>query len=191
MSESKSPAICLFCGARSGNDPRWTEAASQTGRSIAERGWTLVYGGGDVGLMGTAADAALAAGGQVVGVIPQRLLEREVGHKGLTRLEVVSDMATRKDRMIALSDAFITLPGGLGTMDELFEVMTLRQIGYHGKPCALLNVHGYYQSLLAMIDGFVEAGLVDRRERDRLIVADEVDSALQAIARAMHGPVSA
>ncbi|MCX7203813.1 MAG: TIGR00730 family Rossman fold protein [Burkholderiales bacterium] len=129
-------AVCVFCGARPGSQPRFLELARRTGTAIARSGATLVYGGGSVGMMGALADAALQAGGEVIGVIPSALVAREVGHAALTRNEVVADMQVRKQRMIELSDAFLTLPGGLGTLDELFEVLTLRQLREHDKPSA-------------------------------------------------------
>jgi uncharacterized protein (TIGR00730 family) len=174
-------SLCVFCGARSGADARYAQVARETGAGIARRGWTLVFGGGHVGLMGATADAALAVGGTVVGIIPERLMAREAGHTGVTRLEVVPDMATRKDRMIAISDAFVVLPGGLGTLDELFEVLTLRQIGYHDKPTGILNLDGYYDGLLAALSGFARNGLVDPRELDRLIVEDAVERLLDRL----------
>ena len=177
------PAICVFCGAKPGFDPRWVEGARAVGRAIAARGWRLVYGGGRVGLMGELADAALAAGGEVVGIIPQALLAREVGHRGLTRLEVVPDMAVRKVRMVELSDAFLALPGGLGTLDELFEVLTLRQTRYHDKPMGLLNQGGYWDPLLGACRGMVEAGLVTAAALDCLEVDADIERLLDALVR--------
>ena len=156
--------ICVFCGAKPGNDPRYVSGAREIGREIARRGWRMVYGGGRVGLMGECADAALAAGAEVVGIIPDGMLAREQGHRGITRLEVVPDMSVRKQRMIQVSDAFVALPGGLGTLDELFEVLTLRQTGYHGKPLALYNQDGYFDPLIAACRAFVEAGFVLERD---------------------------
>jgi len=138
-----------------GANPAYREAAVALGQAIARRGLTLVYGGGAVGLMGVVADAAMAAGGEVVGIIPQSLLDAEVGHKGLTRLEVVDGMHARKARMAELSDAFIALPGGLGTLEELFEVWTWGQLGYHAKPLGLLDVNGFYDELLDGMDRFI------------------------------------
>lgn len=177
--------VCIFCGARKGADPMFAQVARAAGRALAARGLTMVFGGGGVGLMGEAADAALAAGGEVIGVIPQRLIDREAGHRGLSRLEVVADMAVRKDRMLALSDAFLVLPGGLGTLDELFEVLTLRQIGYHAKPTALVSTGGYYEPLLRTLRGFAGHGLVDPRDLDRLVVAPDVDGALTGLLAAV------
>lgn len=174
-------AVCVFCGARPGFDARWVEGARATGRAIAGRGWRLVYGGGRVGLMGVLADAALAAGGEVIGVIPQALLAREVGHRGLSRLEVVDDMAARKTRMVELSDAFIALPGGLGTLDELFEVLTLRQTRYHDKPVGLVNQDGYWEPLLLACHAMVEAGFVQQADLDCLKVAADIGQLLGAL----------
>jgi len=178
-------AVCIFCGARKGADPLFAQVARAAGSALARRGLTMVFGGGGVGLMGEAADAALAAGGKVIGVIPQRLIDREAGHRGLTRLEVVPDMAVRKDRMLALSDAFLVLPGGLGTLDELFEVLTLRQIGYHAKPTALVSAGGYYESLMRTLRGFAGHGLVDPLDLERLVVASDIDGALDGLLTAV------
>lgn len=176
-------AVCVFCGAKDGNDPRWARAAVDTGRELARHGWTLVYGGGRVGLMGAVADGALSAGGEVVGVIPKPLMDRELAHRGLARLEVVSDMAVRKTRMIDLSDVFVALPGGLGTLDELFEVLTLRQIGEHTKPTVLLNLHGYWDGLLAACRGLVDAGFVHSADLDAMDVAHDIDALMAALQR--------
>lgn len=154
-------AVAVFCGARKGNDPGFVALAEEVGRSIAERGWLLVYGGSSVGLMGVMADAALAAGGDVLGVIPQQLVRKEVGHAGLQQLEIVADMAVRKTRMIAEADGFLVLPGGFGTLDELFEVVTLRQIGVHAKPIALCDPSDYWGPLLQACQGLVDAGLAN------------------------------
>ncbi len=182
MSESDSPfSVCVFCGAKPGLDPEYAQIAHAAGRAIAERGWRMVYGGGRVGLMGVAADAALAAGGEVIGVIPDGMLVREQGHRTLTRLEVVADMAVRKTRMIALSDAFLTLPGGLGTLDELFEVLTLRQVRFINKPIALLNHRGYFDRLLAMCQGFVDAGFVGPNDLDALMHEGDLDPLLNRL----------
>jgi uncharacterized protein (TIGR00730 family) len=161
-------AVCVFCGARPGGEPRFLEIASRAGAMLAACGATLVYGGGSVGMMGALADAALAEGGEVLGVIPAVLMNREVGHTGLTRLEVVSDMQLRKQRMIELSDAFLTLPGGLGTLDELFEVLTLRQLGEHAKPIVAVSDGGYFDPLAAALRGFVAHGLASARDVDAL-----------------------
>ena len=161
-------SVCVFCGASPGARPIYHEAAAQLGRHIAERGLTLVYGGGAVGLMGVVADAALAAGGDVIGIIPQSLERAEIGHKGLTRLEVVDGMHARKARMAELADAFIALPGGLGTLEELFEVWTWGQLGYHAKPLGLLEVDGFYARLTDFLDHLVAERFV--REQHRAIL---------------------
>ena len=161
-------SVCVFCGASPGARPIYHEAAAQLGRHIAERGLTLVYGGGAVGLMGVVADAALAAGGEVIGIIPQSLERAEIGHKGLTRLEVVDGMHARKARMAELADAFIALPGGLGTLEELFEVWTWGQLGYHAKPLGLLEVDGFYARLTDFLDRLVAERFV--REQHRAIL---------------------
>jgi len=161
-------SVCVFCGASPGARPIYHEAAAQLGRHIAERGLTLVYGGGAVGLMGVVADAALAAGGEVIGIIPQSLERAEIGHKGLTRLEVVDGMHARKARMAELADAFIALPGGLGTLEELFEVWTWGQLGYHAKPLGLLEVDGFYARLTDFLDHLVAERFV--REQHRAIL---------------------
>ncbi len=180
-----APALCVFCGAKNGTDPRWMALARDFGAAIAARGWVLVFGGGRVGLMGALADGALEAGGRVVGVIPRSLMAREVAHQGLTRLEVVEDMAVRKTRMIALSDAFATLPGGLGTLDELFEVLTLRQIGEHDKPIGLLDQDGYWQPLLRACASMVDAGFVHPRDLAGLMPASDTAELLDRIAGAL------
>jgi uncharacterized protein (TIGR00730 family) len=145
-------AICVFCGSSDGARPAYCERAASLGRAIAGRRLTLVYGGSNVGMMRQLADAALEAGGRVVGVIPEQLVGWERAHRGLTELHVVASMHERKALMVRLSDAFIALPGGVGTLDEFFEVLTWGQLGLHEKPCAVLNVEGYFDSLVAMLD---------------------------------------
>lgn len=163
--------------------------ARATGRAIAERQLTLVYGGGKVGLMGAIADSALAAGGRVIGVIPQILLDREVGHPGLTELHVVTTMAERKLLMGELSDAFLTLPGGIGTLDELFEAWSWTQLGLHDKPSGLLNYRGYYDALVQFLDLAVSEGFQRPRHRAALLVDSEVESLLNQLqAAANSGP---
>lgn len=174
--------ICVFCGSSSGNDPVFVEAARDLGRSLAERGLELVYGGGRVGLMGQLADAALAAGGRVHGVIPQRLCDLEVAHPGLSELFVVDTMHARKAMMARLSDAFIALPGGFGTLEELFEVVTWAQIGYHQKPVGILDVAGYYAPLLKFIDHAQATGFVRDVYRPILQHADNLDDLLAQLA---------
>jgi len=150
-------SLCVFCGSSPGADPAFAAAATAMGRAIAQRGLTLVYGGGRVGLMGIVADAALAAGGEAHGVIPTFLADKEVGHDGLTRLDKVSSMHERKARMAELSDGFITLPGGIGTLEEVSEVWTWAQLGLHRKPIGFLNVAGYYEGLFSFVDHAVRS----------------------------------
>jgi uncharacterized protein (TIGR00730 family) len=163
--------LCVYCGSNAGADARHARDAAEFGRLLVARGWELVYGGGSVGLMGILADAVLAAGGVAVGVIPERLVEREVGHRGLSRLEVVPDMHVRKRRMAELADAFVALPGGLGTFEELFEVWTWKQLGYHAKPIGLLNRHGYYDRLIDFLDASVAEGFM-RAEQLRYVTLE-------------------
>jgi uncharacterized protein (TIGR00730 family) len=151
-------SICVFCGARNGHDPAYREAALHFGEQAGEAGLEVVYGGGDVGLMGILADAVMEKGGRVVGFIPSALLEREVGHRGITDLVITRGMFDRKDRMIAQADAFVILPGGLGTLDEIFEVLTLRQLGYHDKPIVLVNVRGFFDPFVALVEHVIREG---------------------------------
>jgi uncharacterized protein (TIGR00730 family) len=153
-------SICVYCGSRPGELTAYSEAARTVGLEIGRRGWQLVYGGGRAGLMGIVADAALAAGASVVGVIPQSLMARELGHVGLTELHVVDTMHQRKTLMAERSDAFLALPGGIGTFEELFEVWTWRQLGYHDKPVGLLNVAGYYDALLQFLQHSLDQGFM-------------------------------
>jgi len=174
-------SVCVFCGASTGANPLYREAAQALGRAIAERRLTLVYGGGAVGLMGIVADAALAAGGEVIGIIPQSLKDKEIGHRGLTRLEEVDGMHARKARMAELSDAFIALPGGLGTLEELFEVWTWGQLGYHHKPLGLLEVNGFYEKLSGFLDHIVGEGFVRAPHRDMLQMSESPAGLLDAL----------
>lgn len=174
--------ICVFCGSSPGADPAYTEAAAGLGRLLAERGLGLVYGGGHVGLMGVLADAALAAGGQVTGVIPEALAAKELAHRGLTDLVVVGSMHERKARMSELSDAFIALPGGIGTLEEWFEVWTWSQLGFQPKPCGMLNVAGYYDHLLAFLDHMAAERFLAPTHRSMAIVEDRADRLLDRLA---------
>lgn len=164
--------VCVFCGSSEGTRPEYRLAAQQVGRLLAERGIELVYGGGRVGLMGAVADACLSAGGRVIGVIPQGLVDREVGHRGLTELHVVKSMHERKSFMADLAEGFLCLPGGYGTWDEFCEILTWAQLGLHKHACGLLNVAGYYDPLLAMADRAYAEGFVHGANR-RLILAEE------------------
>lgn len=175
-------SVCVFCGSRDGNDPAYREAAVALGTEIAARGMTLVFGGGRVGLMGAVAGAALEAGGEVIGVIPEALYAKELAHVGVTDLRVVGTMHERKAAMADLADGFVALPGGFGTLEELFEVVTWAQLGFHAKPCLLLDVNGYWDPLLAMADGAVAAGFVEPAHRDLLLRAEEPAAALDLMA---------
>jgi uncharacterized protein (TIGR00730 family) len=168
-------SIAVFCGSSMGADPAFAEAARRVGKAIARRGCKLVYGGGSVGLMGVVADAAIAAGGVVHGVIPVALHEKEIGHKGLTHLDVVANMHQRKARMAELSDGFIAMPGGIGTFEEIFEIWTWAQLGYHDKPCGFLNVAGYYDQLISFLDASVAKGFVRANHRTMVAVETDID----------------
>jgi len=168
-------SLAVFCGSHSGGDARFGATAAELGRELARRRVRLIYGGGSVGLMGQLADAALAAGGEVIGVIPRFLLEREVGHRGVTEMKVVASMHERKAAIGELADAFVALPGGIGTLEEIFETWTWVQLGLHGKPCALLDVGGYFAPLIEFLDGMAAHGFVSRRQREVLQVARSVD----------------
>ena len=167
--------ICVFCGSNAGRRPEYAEAAREMGRVLVERGIGLVYGGGNVGLMGIVADTVLAAGGEVVGVIPEALMAREVGHAGLTEMHVVRTMHERKALMADRADGFVALPGGFGTFEEFCEVLTWSQLGFHPKPCGLLNVAGYYDLLLALFSHAVDEGFVPPQHR--ALVIEETDPA--------------
>ncbi|MBL8311857.1 MAG: TIGR00730 family Rossman fold protein [Burkholderiales bacterium] len=173
--------IVVYCGANVGNNPAYKAAAIEVGRTLAEQGIGLVYGGGGVGLMGTIADAALAAGGEVIGVIPEALKALEVEHKGLTTMHVVPDMHSRKAMMLGLADAVIAMPGGFGTLDELFEALTWSQLDYHRKLCGLLNVAGYYDHLIAWIRHSVEVGLVKAVNHELIVHGATVHELLDGL----------
>lgn len=174
-------SICVFCGSSPGADPRYRDAAAALGSALAHSGRRLVFGGGRVGLMGAVADAALSAGGDVVGVIPRHLADREVAHLGLTDLRVVNSMHERKALMSDLSDAFIALPGGLGTLEELFEVWTWGQLGLHRKPYGLLNTAGYFDALLAFLAHGVDQRFVKAEHREMLVVETDVMRLIEAL----------
>jgi uncharacterized protein (TIGR00730 family) len=165
--------VCVFCGSSPGARPAYAEATAETARLLVDQGIGVVYGGGHVGLMGVLADTAMAAGGEVIGVIPQALVDREIGHTAITELRVVGSMHERKALMAELSDAFVALPGGAGTLEELFEVYTWAQLGLHGKPCALLDVDGYYSGLAAFLDHAVEERFLREEHRDALMLEND------------------
>lgn len=174
-------SVCVFCGSSPGVRPIYAEAADGFGTALARAGIRLVYGGGNVGLMGRVADAVLAAGGEAVGVIPRFLMNREVGHHGLTELHVVETMHERKALMAKLSDAFAVLPGGIGTFEELFEVWTWRQLGLHPKPCGVLNVGGYYDRLTEFLDVAVTEGFLQPGHREALSVETDPAALLEVL----------
>jgi uncharacterized protein (TIGR00730 family) len=175
--------ICVFCGSAPGRRSAYARAARQLGASLAERDLGLVYGGGSIGLMGIVADAALAGGAKVVGVIPRALARREIAHHGLTRLEVVPSMHARKARMAKLSDAFVAMPGGIGTLEELFEVLTWGYLGIHSKPTGLLDVGGYWQPLIRLLDHAVEEGFLRPAHRKLVVVDRSPARLLERLAR--------
>jgi uncharacterized protein (TIGR00730 family) len=174
-------SVCVFCGSSPGAHPDYEAAARALGVGLADAGTPVVYGGASVGLMGALADAALEAGGEVVGVIPRSLVDREAAHPGLTALHVVGTLHERKARMAELSDAFVALPGGAGTLEELFEVYTWAQLGLHAKPLALVNVRAYFDGLLAFLDHATAEGFLPAEHRARLMVADGPGAALDAV----------
>ena len=171
-------SICVYCGSNAGSKPAYTERAIALGDRLARDGIRLVYGGGNVGLMGIVANAVLEAGGEVTGVIPQQLADWEVAHRGLTELQVVGSMHERKMRMFDLSDGFIALPGGFGTLDEMFEMLTWRQLGIGDKPCAFLDVDGFYAPLMGMIDRMVEERFLHADQRHDLWHGEDIDALL-------------
>lgn len=181
--------LCVFCGSSKGRRSEYGETAVALGKLLAERGIGLVYGGGNVGLMGLAADACLAAGGSVTGVIPESLMAKEVGHLALTRLEVVDSMHTRKRRMAELSDGFLALPGGFGTFEELFEMLTWAQLGFHAKPIGLINTGDYFSPLIAMCDRAVEEGFMRSDHRGLLQDGADPQQVLAAMAEPRPVPI--
>jgi uncharacterized protein (TIGR00730 family) len=176
-------SVCVFCGSKPGTEPAYGRAARALGRTLARERITLVYGGGRVGLMGVLADAVLEAGGEAIGVIPKALVEREISHTGLPDLRVVGSMHERKAAMSELSEGFVALPGGTGTLEEFFEVLTWAQLGEHRKPCALLNIDGYYDPLLAVFDHMVAKGFLTEEHRSMVLVETEPESLLETLAR--------
>lgn len=179
--EVKIKSVCVFCGSRVGDNPAYALAASHLGTLLASKNIQLVYGAGNIGLMGVVADACLAANGKVVGVIPTKLVEKEVAHKGLTELIVVESMHERKALMASKSDAFVALPGGFGTCDELFEILTWAQLGIHHKPIGILNTDGFFNPLLAWIDQMIDQGFVKQRFKELLLVAEKPDELMELV----------
>jgi uncharacterized protein (TIGR00730 family) len=181
--------IAIYCGSATPADPVYIDTARAVGRSLAERGIGVVYGGGKLGLMGAIADSALEAGGEVIGVIPDALVDAEVAHRGLTELHSVRNMHQRKQLFTDLSDGFLTIPGGTGTMDELWEAMSWAQLGYHAKPVGLLNAAGYYDHLIAFVGKMAEVGFLRPQHRELLIVGDTLGGLLDKMAA--HRPLEA
>ncbi|MBV8673210.1 MAG: TIGR00730 family Rossman fold protein [Acidobacteriaceae bacterium] len=180
---SSAKSIAVFCASASGTNPTYLETARDLGRRIAERNYGVVYGGASVGTMGALADAALAAGGKVIGVIPGVIIDLEIAHNGLTELHIVKTMHERKALMAERADAFIALPGGYGTLDEFVEILTWAQLRIHAKPCIMVNVDGYYDPLLAFFDRAVEDGLIKAENRSLVRVARDASEALEIIER--------
>ncbi|MEW6057115.1 MAG: TIGR00730 family Rossman fold protein [Bdellovibrionota bacterium] len=181
MTRQQERNVCIFCGGNFGNDPIYVESARQLARSLVDQGWGIVYGGASVGIMGVIADTALEAGGRVTGVIPQALFEREVAHHGLTELHRVTTMHERKKMMYDLSDAFITFPGGFGTLDETFEILTWKQIGLHKKPLICFDLNGFFTPLLTFVDQAAERGFIKPEHRALFSVAKDMDSLLKLL----------
>ena len=187
--------ICVFCGSNSGTDPIYRHTAKTVGHTLAKRGIELVYGGGNVGLMGAIADACLEAGGTAIGIIPEALMGKEVegrpvDHRALTRMEVVDSMHTRKARMASLSDGFVALPGGFGTFEELCEILTWSQLGFHSKPVGLLNVKGFYDPLLALFGRAVDEGFLRNQNRAMALIETDFNRLLEAMAAYRPEPVN-
>jgi uncharacterized protein (TIGR00730 family) len=174
-------SICVYCGSSPGSDPAFLRAARDLGELVAQRGHTIVYGGGNTGLMGAVADAAMAAGGRVVGVIPDHMVRKELAHNGLTKLHVVATMHERKALMAALADGFLALPGGVGTLEEIIEVFVWMQLGLHAKPCAFLNVNGYYDPLVTFLTRMTDARFLRPEQLSQLVVAHEPAEALERL----------
>jgi uncharacterized protein (TIGR00730 family) len=177
-------SICVYCGSRYGEQQGYRDTALALGQEIARRGLQLIYGGGHVGLMGAVADAALAAGGEVIGVIPKHLQDREVDHRGLTKIHVVDTMHSRKQLMFELADAFVALPGGIGTLDETFEIISWRQLGLHDKPLVILDDGGYWQPLAALLQAVVTGGFADPGIADYYATAENVAAVFELLAAA-------
>ncbi|MCI0684724.1 MAG: TIGR00730 family Rossman fold protein [Gemmataceae bacterium] len=181
-------SVCVYCGSSMGASPRYREVARALGRALAAHGIRLIFGGGGIGLMGEVADAVMAAGGQAIGVIPDLLQKREKGHRGITELCVVASMHERKNLMFELSDAFVILPGGFGTLDEAFEMMTWRQLGMHDKPILFLNMDGYWDPLDQLVDHFIREGFVAESGRRLFAMATRVEDVIPML---IHEPTVA
>jgi len=185
---SEISTLCVYCGSRVGNRETFRAEAERLGRMMAERGIGLIYGGGAIGIMGVMADAVLDAGGRVIGIIPEHL---EVGHRGVTELVVVSSMHERKQMMVERSDGFVVLPGGLGTLDETFEIITWKQLGLHDKPIVIADLDGYWQPLATLIEAVIDNGFAEPSVRDLATVVGSIDEVLPAMERAPAGTPTA
>lgn len=188
IKSGKKFSICVYCGSRHGASPLYTQAAREVGQWLGRHGYRLVYGGGNAGLMGEVANATLCAGGEVYGVIPQRLMDIEQGHLGITELVVVQTMHQRKQAMAEASDAFLALPGGIGTFEELFEAWSWRQLAYHDNPIGLLNIHGYYDKLLGFIETSIQQGFMDEKQVSYLTIANNVTQMMEQLAHLLSQP---
>ncbi|MFY0606010.1 MAG: TIGR00730 family Rossman fold protein [Cyclobacteriaceae bacterium] len=173
--------LAIFCGSSVGNNPDYKSAAAEMGKLLAAQDIGMVYGGGNIGLMGACADAVMADGGEVIGIIPKKLMELEVGHTGISDLFVVDTMHERKAKMAHLSDGFIAMPGGIGTIEEIIEVFTWHQIGYHNKPCAFLNTNGYYDKFFEFLQHTVGEGFLSAAQKNELLIADTPEAILKKI----------
>jgi hypothetical protein len=185
MSDNRLKRLAVYCGAATGTDPAHADLAGRLGTRMAQRGIALVYGGGHRGLMGVVADAVLAAGGEAYGVIPQALVDLEVAHRGLTQLHIVANMHERKAMMTDLTDAFVAIPGGVGTLDELFEAWSWNALGYHAKPFAVLAEDGFWDEMLAFLDTAARAGFISAARREQLLVAASPDEAIDRLGSAI------
>lgn len=182
--------ICIFCGSSPGRKPEYTEAAKATGRVLVKNNLGLVYGGARVGTMGTLADTVLSEGGEVIGVMPRLLVEKEVAHEGLSDLRIVGSMHERKQLMADLADGFIAMPGGLGTFEEFFEVLTWAQLGMHNKPCGLLNIAGYYDALVGFLDTAVFEQFIQPAHRSLILIRNNADALIQTLRSHQTGGIS-
>lgn len=186
--KKRQPSICVYCGSRDGTLPAYTEAARAVGQWIGSHGYRLVYGGGNTGLMGTVANATLEAGGEVYGVIPESLVNIELGHQGITELRVVKTMHQRKQAMAEASDAFLALPGGIGTFEEFFEAWTWRELKYHDNPIGLLNIDGYYNALLGFIKSAISSGFMNKNQQKYLTITDHAIDMMTELDRLIKLP---
>ncbi|MCB1125224.1 MAG: TIGR00730 family Rossman fold protein [Verrucomicrobiae bacterium] len=184
-----SSSVCVFCGSSPGSNPAFLTAAEEVGRWLGGHGHALVYGGANRGLMKALADSALAAGGRVIGVLPEKLLDLEIAHRGLTELRVVADMHERKATMASLADAFLALPGGMGTLEELAEAFVWTQLGYHRKPCGVLDIDGYYQPFLELLDHMVESRFLKAEQRAQWVVGTDPGETLERLLASRPQPM--